>query len=80
MGRMKRKYEKPMLLKEEFTLESTIAACAVSNPLPSQIEQCAYDPEGLGYTIFAEKWASCTYGGEHSASCYYDSANNLFSS
>lgn len=80
MGRMKRKYEKPMLLKEEFTLESTIAACAVSNPLPSQIEQCAYDPDGLGYTIFAEKWASCTHGGTAFNGCYYESANNLFSS
>ena len=80
MGRMKRKYEKPMLLKEEFTLESTIAACAVSNPLPSQIEQCAYDPDGLGYTIFAEKWASCTHGGTAFNGCYYESSNNLFSS
>ena len=77
---MKRKYEKPMLLKEEFTLESPIAACAVSNPLPSQIEQCAYDPDGLGFTIFAEKWASCTHGGTAFNGCYYESANNLFSS
>lgn len=69
-----------MLLKEEFTLESTIAACAVSNPLPSQIEQCAYDPDGLGFTIFAEKWASCTHGGTAFNGCYYESANNLFSS
>lgn len=80
MERMKKKYEKPMLLKEEFTLENTIAACAVVNQQPSQIEQCSYSPDGLGFAIFAEKWTSCTHDGKYYNGCYYESANNLFSS
>ena len=77
---MKRKYEKPMLLKEEFSLENTIAACAVKTKSPSQLEQCSYTPEGLGFAILAEKWTNCTYGGNYFNGCYYEGANNLFSS
>ena len=80
MEGMKRKYEKPMLLKEEFSVDGMIASCAVQNPLPTQAEQCAYLPEGLGYTVFGEAWPTCTYGDVYFDGCYYESVNNLFSS
>lgn len=77
---MKRKYEKPMLLKEEFSLENTIAACKVKNPQPSELEQCAYIIDGLDYMVFASDWASCKQDGYFIADCVQAGLNNLFSS
>ena len=77
---MKRKYEKPMLLREEFSLENTIAACAVKNPQPSVPEQCSYQIDGLLFPVFAEKWASCTLDNKYYNGCLYDGPNTLFSS
>lgn len=77
---MKQKYEKPMLYKEEFTLENTIAACVVVTKEPSILEHCSYVPEGLGFPIFAEDWSSCYMDGTYFDTCYYEGANNLFNS
>lgn len=80
---MKRTYNKPVLLKECFDVESQIAGCTIVNNDASLYEQCAYEPDGLGFKIFAESWSSCTgqkIDDNNEIYCYHAGVNNLFNS
>ena len=84
---MKRAYAKPALIKETFELETQIAySCKVVTKTMSLAQQCNYEPNGLGYYIFAEGWTSCVDQQitEDSADsviyCYHAGINNLFNS
>ncbi len=80
---MKQPYEKPAMIVESFTTETWLCACAVDNPLPSQLEQCGYYDDTLGFTLFNSGWTACDDGGSSGGSnyyCYHVSANNLFTS
>ena len=70
------------MLKESFSLESWIASCAVVNTSPSQLEQCGYYSEALGFTVFGNGWPTCEMSDEVTGMmyCYHEGANNLFSS
>lgn len=56
---MKKIYQKPQLLCEELRPEQFLCACDVPNPALNEEWHCAYDPDGLGFAIFAETWESC---------------------
>ena len=80
---MKRTYKKPLLLKERFDIESQIAGCVIINNDASLYEQCSYEPDGLGYYIFAESWSSCIdqkFADDNVIYCYHAGVNNLFNS
>lgn len=85
---MKKTYEKPQIMFEDFTLSTNIAAgCEVKTDTQAN-GTCAYTTvdEFLGaVNIFLEGISACTTkaaGGEYNGFCYhnpYDS-NNLFNS
>ncbi|MBQ4566198.1 MAG: hypothetical protein IJA48_07600 [Oscillospiraceae bacterium] len=56
---MKKEYQRPILIKEQFCVEDWIAACAVENKNPSLSESCSYTPPNVGLPIFAGDWTSC---------------------
>lgn len=80
---MKRVYKKPVLLKERFDIESQIAGCTLVTKSATLLEQCNYQPDGLGFYIFAEGWSSCIdqqFADDNAIYCYHAGVNNLFSS
>ena len=84
---MKRKYEKPQLIKEKFTVGGVLASCAYINALPSKAENCAYgfDEESGLPPVFYNGWVQCKRepSGGVDSYCYFTPENTniaIFSS
>ena len=84
---MKKEYQKPILIKEQFCAEDWIASCAVENKNPSLTESCSYTPPNVGIPIFAGDWASCMMSEESYEGflgsdifCLHAGMNNVFGS
>ena len=82
---MKKKYEKPMIIIEDFSLDTTIAGdCEVPTNTPNS-GNCGLD-FGPNIVIFTESVQQCTkdYGaddGEYNGICYHvPLGDNLFNS
>lgn len=82
---MKKKYEKPLVLIEDFSLSTDIAgSCEVKINNPSS-GNCAYIPDRTTFNIFTEELADiCTTieaDGEYNSICYHvPYGDNLFNS
>lgn len=84
---MKKEYQRPILIKEQFCVEDWIAACAVENKNPSLSESCSYTPPNVGLPIFAGDWASCLVSEDNYETsvgsdifCLHAGMNNVFGS
>lgn len=83
---MKKVYQKPVLLKEQFRMEEMIAACAVINSNPTQSQECNYQAPGLMYPLFSTDWQACGFFAEDlekqglTTLCKAPGASNLWSS
>jgi len=83
---MKRTYSKPALFKEAFEPDDQLATtlnCTIITRTSSLALQCNYEPDGLGYYIFAEGWTSCVDSQIEDGNviyCYHAGVNNLFNS
>lgn len=80
---MKKKYEKPTFIFENFALKTSIASgCEVIAPLPTYDEGCGYPTRGG--IIFAEGTQCNSYpqDSENNGFCYHVpiNTNNLFNS
>ncbi len=58
---MKKEYRKPQLLCEELSQEQFLCACDYHNPAFNEESHCAFDPDGLGFSLFAENWENCMF-------------------
>lgn len=76
---MKKNYEKPTLICEDLKPESLLCACSFNNPNLSEAMQCGFEPDGLGFRIFAQAWADCMLE-DTSIYCYQNGTINLFGS
>ena len=80
---MKKKYEKPMILIENFSLSTTIAGdCEVKTNTPS-LDQCGYVEEDGRFTqeIFVMGVCATTAPEGHNGICYHTfEANSIFNS
>lgn len=83
---MKKKYTKPMIIIEDFSLDTTIAgSCDVKTDTQGYGE-CGLDMSGI--TIFLDGMSGCTFpiknvggDGEHNGLCYHvPTDSNLFNS
>lgn len=80
---MKKPYNKPEILFEDFSLSSSITAgCDLDTPLPSYEQNCGYPTRGG--TVFVDG-AQCTttpQDGMFEGFCYHNPTdmNNLFNS
>ena len=84
---MKKTYEKPMIIFEDFSLSTSIAAgCEVINKNPSLADSCGYIPNDrwTGEPIFTTTISGCgsTQSGDFDGLCYHvpTEDNNLFNS
>lgn len=84
---MKKEYQKPILLKEEFRTEEWIATCLVENHNASLVESCSYTPPNVGIPIFTNSWATCAMTEDELESeigmdifCLHAGLNNVFGS
>ena len=86
---MKKAYEAPAILFEDFSLSMSIAGnCEAITSNPNQAQNCAYvyeDARGGSMTVFLEGINGCDYkpqGGIYNGLCYHDptEANNVFNS
>lgn len=78
---MKKQYVKPALLCEELRPEELLCACSVTNPTFNEAQQCGYEPDGLGFSLFAQSWASCAMDNTGmSYYCYHNGLVLLFGS
>ncbi len=75
---MKKPYQKPALIKEEFTPEGALAACNVPNNNPSAPEQCSYTLDIVDIEIFAKGWDACNQDGTSFNYCTMAGPNNVF--
>ena len=80
---MKRAYEKPDILFEDFSLSASIAVgCELITPLASYEENCGYPTRGG--IVFIEGTQCTTYpqDGKYNSFCYHVPAetSNLFNS
>lgn len=82
---MRKKYSKPEIAFESFTMSTSIAAgCEMKTSLPSSEESCGYPIRGG--VVFVEGAACDTYpqspDGSYDGFCYHVPAdtNNLFNS
>ena len=57
---MKKIYQKPQLICEELHPEQFLCACDYHNPAQNEEWHCAFEPEGLGFALFADTWQNCT--------------------
>lgn len=82
MIQKKRRYEKPALHKEQFTIGDILTACTV--PTNATMDQCGYlfDPRFSKDPAFLAGVGACKMQvGENTwGVCYYQAANNLFGS
>lgn len=86
---MKKIYTKPEIMFESFTLSTNIAKdCEIPTFTPNNTS-CAYQPEGLNYSIFTSAIAACRDSGnqvidddEKNGFCYHVpiESNNFFNS
>ncbi len=79
---MKKRYIKPEILVEVFTLQEALCSCAVENKLQAEHQQCAYELAGTGIFLFAGTWEHCTPDSQlwQEIYCYQPGVNNVFSS
>lgn len=77
---MKKPYQKPALLKEQFFPEGVLAACSEINTNPSVPEECNYKLDIVDIKIFASEWLSCVEEGSVYGYCYFGPTVNMFSS
>ncbi|MBQ7871776.1 MAG: hypothetical protein IJ357_06505 [Oscillospiraceae bacterium] len=80
---MKKTYEKPAIIFEDFSLSTSIAAgCELVTPLPTSDDGCGYPTRGG--IIFIEGTQCTTYpqDGSYNGFCYHVPAetSNLFNS
>lgn len=82
---MKKVYNKPEIMFENFSLSTNIASdCEVKTNLLSS-GSCGYQPDRFNYIVFTTNTGSCTYkedDGEYNGVCYHTpgEAKNLFNS
>lgn len=78
---MKKTYEKPALLCEELCPETMLCACDIENPNLNEEWQCGYEPDDLGFKIFAESWTDCAFKQNvDDWYCFHGPVVNLFGS
>lgn len=77
---MRKKYVRPMVVCEEIRPEELLCACAYTNPNFNEAQQCGYEPPGLGFSIFAQTWASCLMDNAALSYCYHNGTLLLFGS
>lgn len=80
---MKKTYSKPMVIIEDFSLQTSISAsCELDTPLPSLAENCGYPTKGG--VVFIEGTQCTTYPpeGAYNGFCYHvpTDTSNLFNS
>ena len=80
---MKKKYTKPEIKFEDFSLQTSIAAgCELETPLPSSSASCGYPTKGG--VVFVEGTQCTTYpqDGVYNGFCYHvpTDTSNLFNS
>lgn len=88
MENVKKTYEKPQLIKENFSVEEWIASCSTINTNASLGDFCSYTPENLQIPLFADGWGSCVLPESQFGSlafgfeqlCLHAGLNNVFSS
>ncbi len=80
---MKKNYEKPMLLCEDIAPETLLCGCKIKNPTLNEEWHCGYEPDGLGFPVFAELWDDCFLTPDEVPVldlCYHTGTTNLFGS
>ena len=80
---MKKKYEKPQIYIETFSLDTTIAgSCELDTPLPSYEKSCGYPIRGGIVFIEGTSCTTVPENGEYNGFCYHVpiETNNLFNS
>lgn len=56
---MRKPYTAPVLICEELHPETVLCGCDFTNPTSNEEMHCGFDPEGLGFTLFAQGWDNC---------------------
>ncbi len=56
---LKKLYQKPTLICDEIHPETMLCACDWKNTSMNEEWHCAFDPDGLGFTLFMEGWGDC---------------------
>ena len=80
---MKKPYKTPAIICETLTPETMLCGCKLKNPTLSEEQHCSYEPDGLGFTIFADGWGRCNLDPERVPTitiCYHPGPTNLFGS
>ena len=80
---MKKPYVPPAILCETLTPETMLCGCKLKNPTLSEEQHCGYEPDGLGFTLFANGWGKCNLDPERVPTisiCYHPGETNLFGS
>ena len=80
---MKKTYEKPAIIFEDFSLSTSIAAgCELETPLPSYEENCGYPIKGAIIFVEGTQCTSYPQDGTYNGFCYHVplDTNNLFNS
>lgn len=77
---VERRYEKPTIIYQELQCEAVLCSCDVQNVNFNTVTQCGYEPEGLGFKIFAQTWVDCDTADGSEFYCYHSGVVNLFGS
>ncbi len=77
---MERKYEKPRIIFQELQYETNLCSCTIQNPTLNVLSQCGYEPEELGFKIFAKEWVDCDTSNGSEFYCYHSGMMILFGS
>ena len=56
---LKKPYQKPSLICDEIYPETMLCSCDWQNTSMNEEWHCAFDPEGLGFTLFLDTWENC---------------------
>ena len=77
---MSREYEKPKLIFQELRCETMLCSCSIKNTTFNEKQQCGYEPEDMGFKIFAKEWADCATDRYTDFYCYHNGMISLFGS
>lgn len=80
---MKKIYEKPTVLCEHMMPEAVCSACVIRNPVYNEAQQCGYELDSKGITLFVDGWSACmpeNNGSLDELYCYQPGTLSLFGS
>lgn len=56
---MKKRYQRPLLICEDLHPETMLCSCEYVNTSMNEEWHCGFDPDGLGFNLFADNWDNC---------------------